>query len=402
MRTRILASSEILQPFKTYLATFKIPSALAIEEFSKDDLHHLHWGIAVGDPTVVDALRKRIAISPGDLIANARQIARSKYPDYSISDPYQMMNAAADERYRDIMVMHWNAILQDNFQGTMDPFFVETVDFQDAVSLLKKLKAAADPVSSYLTQRSMEEYPDFNTLLASYNEEQPPSAALLEALAKALNRVIKKIFYNSTVFASVSLSEETLRLLAQNPPSGDDLFLLNRLLLEDAYPNEIVKVTEKARPDGFLVRQNRLVGPDVLPTRQPFSVYHSYERRNNRVGEYPPGSGLWQWSDDYISPQAVKDHKLFFHGDPIDNIRTDLSSPQPQLMFPPGKAPINQSPTVNELEGASVLFFVNRKGQIVICPDPGMTRRPVSLPGAKFTSFVEALQAADAIDGIDW
>ena len=49
-----------------------------------------------------------------------------------------------------------------------------------------------------------------------------------------------KSLYNEQRFGWIELKETTQKLIAQNP-QGKDLIYLNRLLLEEAYPNEIAK-----------------------------------------------------------------------------------------------------------------------------------------------------------------
>lgn len=62
---------------------------------------------------------------------------------------------------------------------------------------------------------------------------------LRKTLAESLNGLLEgRAFYNTNLFAGVKLRNETERLLARNP-KGHDLDLLNRRLLEDAFPEAI-------------------------------------------------------------------------------------------------------------------------------------------------------------------
>jgi hypothetical protein len=74
----------------------------------------------------------------------------------------------------------------------------------------------------------------------------PPAGAELDkevpaALVRALNKVAKGPgLYNSVRFPDSVLSDQTKEFRGQNPsPKGGRLARLNRLLLRDAYPNEI-------------------------------------------------------------------------------------------------------------------------------------------------------------------
>jgi hypothetical protein len=61
-------------------------------------------------------------------------------------------------------------------------------------------------------------------------------------LVQGLNKVLQgNSIYDTTLFAGVPLRSETQALQSQNP-TGESLVHLNRLLLEDAYPRQIVKL----------------------------------------------------------------------------------------------------------------------------------------------------------------
>jgi hypothetical protein len=107
-------------------------------------------------------------------------------------------------------------------------------DFQDPTSLAVKLRDASVLLSQFL--REQFEQPPKDLLSTA------PSEKLQDALIKELNQLLTRgsSLYDQTRFADVTLSEETERLRSQNP-QGEDLIRLNRLLLEDAYPQEIAK-----------------------------------------------------------------------------------------------------------------------------------------------------------------
>jgi uncharacterized repeat protein (TIGR01451 family) len=110
-------------------------------------------------------------------------------------------------------------------------------DITDLQSLANKLKtpAPADLVSQYLnSQLSAETL----ALLAAY--AGGPNALLQHHLVLDFNTIIQSgPLYTPARFAGVTLSAETLYVLGQNP-TGIDLVRLNRLLIRDAYPAEIV------------------------------------------------------------------------------------------------------------------------------------------------------------------
>ena len=93
--------------------------------------------------------------------------------------------------------------------------------------------------------------------LNEYDEKSgPPSEALQNALIAELNQLLHgPSLYQEDRFARVTLSTETQELIEQTP-QGEELIHLNRLLLADAYPQEIgtsqetpvVKITLPPKP----------------------------------------------------------------------------------------------------------------------------------------------------------
>jgi hypothetical protein len=111
-------------------------------------------------------------------------------------------------------------------------------DLADLWSLAKKLERPADAISNYLKERLS---PATLTALAKYQGSDSDPIPLQKALVNDLNRIIRShSMYDAQRFDGVSLRSESKILLAQNPP-GDALQHLNRLLLEDAYPLDILR-----------------------------------------------------------------------------------------------------------------------------------------------------------------
>jgi hypothetical protein len=75
--------------------------------------------------------------------------------------------------------------------------------------------------------------------LVAYTGAPAEAGPLEKALARELNDVMRtNSIYTVARFAGVTLRPETLRLLAENP--SRDVRRLNRQLLEDAYPGELI------------------------------------------------------------------------------------------------------------------------------------------------------------------
>lgn len=132
-------------------------------------------------------------------------------------------------------------LLEDAYSNEIEPrwvlpCFMENKDVLEPRALALSLRAGKDPVSRYLHDGLS---PATRQQLMDYTGAAPPSLTLINALISSLNQIIlSNALYDKDRFAEVSLSKKTKLLIAQNP-AGDDRVRLNRLLLEDTYPEAI-------------------------------------------------------------------------------------------------------------------------------------------------------------------
>lgn len=119
------------------------------------------------------------------------------------------------------------------------PGRVRATTVRDYGSLATRLRDASDPVSEYVRN---ELSPEANDLLDAYDGETPPSRELRTAIWRGLDRLVRSgaPLYNEERFSMVTLDQE-VRALAARRPTGPAAARLNRLLLEAAYPEEIVQ-----------------------------------------------------------------------------------------------------------------------------------------------------------------
>jgi hypothetical protein len=109
-------------------------------------------------------------------------------------------------------------------------------DITNLVSLAKKLKEHAEPVSALLWRHlgSTE-----RNAIANYRGPGPADYYTRTNLVVALNRIIRgPALYDKPVFKGVTLRDSTISL-REEKPEGANLARLNRVLLEDAYPGEM-------------------------------------------------------------------------------------------------------------------------------------------------------------------
>ena len=142
--------------------------------------------------------------------------------------------------------------------------------FPDIESFANKLLQPQDAVSEFLSGRLSKETCELLVKLGNETCKSPANDELkkqvLESLKKYLvldlNNVIRgAAIYDGQRFAKVKMRLETKTLLDHNPQKGD-LMRLNRLLIEDAYPVEIL-ANQKAFAIAPLRKQCEEIG-DLL------------------------------------------------------------------------------------------------------------------------------------------
>jgi hypothetical protein len=124
---------------------------------------------------------------------------------------------------------------------------------------------------------------------------QPPSDATSErqtisALLRTINRLVggNESLFDETRFHGVTLRPETIQLRAKNP-RGNDLARLNRLLIEDAFPQELAQSpsTSWIVKDGALASTG--AGRGVLYTESDYTHYRLIFQVRQISGNHVPG-----------------------------------------------------------------------------------------------------------------
>jgi hypothetical protein len=131
--------------------------------------------------------------------------------------------------------------LEDNQQT--DPSLIRASDIKDSGRFVGKVFGSGHALSDYFRSRLT---PRTAALLQSYDKlEKPaaPSGQLLNALIYELNGMLKQPLFEIRRFDNVRLREATIGLLRQTPQEKQ-LTHLNRLLLEDMYPDDLVRMSE--------------------------------------------------------------------------------------------------------------------------------------------------------------
>ena len=201
----------------------------------------------------------------------------SAYLWNALSEPARKIlcdSRATPEAQRNVLVTELNRILKGGSIYTPERFcqvklppeimltvtaqnsayFFTADDFLDISSLSLKLSVHTDPLVQYLwNQFSSQERRAFELASAATRQQE---SALLEAVISAFNNILGgPSIYTPRCFEHVEISPEALELMTENP-QGEDLVRLNRLLFEDAFPQEIKKNPHNPR-DKTLIRVNR-------------------------------------------------------------------------------------------------------------------------------------------------
>jgi signal transduction histidine kinase len=124
-------------------------------------------------------------------------------------------------------------------------------DIRDPGALGAQLKQQADPLSRYLWEQVSE--PTRQTVL-SLATNSAATNTLQASFMEDLNRIMRgKLLYSPERFSGIKLSTDAKTMLSETNPSTERTIRANRLLLEEAYPQELAR-GRHARPNqlGFM------------------------------------------------------------------------------------------------------------------------------------------------------
>jgi hypothetical protein len=176
--------------------------------------------------------------------------------------------------------------IHSQFVGNRNLSFGES-DFlgNERLGLAEKLWAKADPLSQYLhsqltpeTQKFYEDYKAANPSSSDgegIKKKNENLKKFLSGLAVDLNKVLEgPSIYDEGRFAKVTLSDFTKKFMAENPTQT---VRINRLLLEDAYPDEIAK---KPKPEDAIEAYKKVLAHKIDDNSSFKAVANLYENLN--------------------------------------------------------------------------------------------------------------------------
>lgn len=187
-------------------------------------------GIVLSEAT----LKQVEAGAKGDeLIALNRELLSSAYPKYiekfhtfTSHPPEYPAPAAFVWRNLAIAMSSADALFRIN-------------EIRDMTALTAEITEAKTPLAKHIKENFT---PYVQSLLKNYEPGTTVPRPLQPVVVEQLNQVLRRhLLHSDEYFAGVELREETTNLLKENAP--DKRVIINRFLLEDAYPQAIRKFT---------------------------------------------------------------------------------------------------------------------------------------------------------------
>ena len=137
-------------------------------------------------------------------------------------------------------------------------------DLTSVSGVVARLKNIEEPVMKYLRTRLS---PETVELVDGFTGSAREQQALARALADDFNSILVNGSLPMEEFSQISLRDDTLRLF-ENKPEGEEQLRLNRMLLEDAFPNDLAKNLPTLLGTAYR-RLNSGLNPDGTYTLRP-------------------------------------------------------------------------------------------------------------------------------------
>lgn len=137
---------------------------------------------------------------------------------------------------------------------------VDSLDLKNLPQLAKKLQSRTDSLARYIRDQA---YPEDLTRLDQYDGATPVPHPVVSAVVDILNRVVFGPFlYERQRFGSIRLSAETVKLMEDSRKSKN-ASPFNRMLLDEAYTEELEKMRKPALPSLSLRELRASVARDI-------------------------------------------------------------------------------------------------------------------------------------------
>ena len=115
-------------------------------------------------------------------------------------------------------------------------------DLLEPATIVRRLQGADDPLSRHFATRFK---PETLRLVNDQETSKPVARQLRAALIEEFNRIVAgPLFYDAKAFRQVDVTEDTKKSI-DGTPKGRDLARLNAMLIEDAFPTELLRTYTK-------------------------------------------------------------------------------------------------------------------------------------------------------------
>jgi hypothetical protein len=221
---------------------------------SRDNPYGFLWATATvagtGYYAAKDELMRHVYAPPGATLADFETIIEKTEGTHSVSPEFTPgPNAITDHsllfKYEGRNAVYYGRFVQQTHQQPEPLPTFSTGEMTNLTSFVAQLKSPADPVSVFLLGEFSE---GARLAIAALSKSRMDEKNLEPVLIKELNAIILgSSIYEQDRFRGVALRPPTLRLLQLdlNPPPAMRISrrqitaLLNRMLLEDAYPSNL-------------------------------------------------------------------------------------------------------------------------------------------------------------------
>jgi hypothetical protein len=221
---------------------------------SSENLYGFTWAISTVAFTGYDAskcaLMRHVYAAPGATLPDFETVIEKTEKTKSVNPEFNPSpNAITDHaflfKYEGRKAIYYGRFVQEtNNQSELLPTF-PAGEITNLASFVAKLKSPPDPVSTFLISRFSE---STRLAIAGFPKSHVDEKTLEPLLVKELNAIILgPSIYEEDRFREVRLPPVTLHLLKLDldPPPGMRISrrqmtaVLNRMLLEDAYPSNL-------------------------------------------------------------------------------------------------------------------------------------------------------------------
>jgi hypothetical protein len=166
-------------------------------------------------------------------------------------------------------------------------YFSTNNDIKNPIRLARMLQNPKDNLSLYINSNFSK---DSRDILINASNSNPDVKLLNAVLVNELNTILEdRNLFNHNRFCSIKLSEEThdmLKILRIDEDASDTVQLCNRMLLEDAYPDEFKRISVKPLETLTIDKE---IGSIYTPVKQIYpreSIIYKYWFKPVKAGIY--------------------------------------------------------------------------------------------------------------------